>query len=429
MECALGYCGLLLPPLDGTDLCLPLSGLGALELAAALLAEGTDEALERLGALTRQEPGLALWVAERNYRRGGPSIATPAAAARWLVSHALAELADWNPGAPVAHVSLTALAKVAQSAADRWSAEPSSPGDAFPIWQLPAAMPAIETRFSFGVDVSWVPALVRRLARLERLERSFRSEFEAEKLAALKELAYGAGHEINNPLANISARAQTLLEDEHDPERRRRLAAINAQAFRAHEMIADLMLFARPPQLQPVEFDLAECVSGVVAALREQAAAQNTELAYAPPAAPLTLIADPTQISVAVHALAKNALEALGTGGRVTITVSWQADDGAGSDVGGNMGIAAAQSWARIVVADNGPGIPPEIVGRIFDPFFSGREAGRGLGFGLSKCWRIITAHGGRIEVASLAPHGAALTLWLPITGAESPGGALGKPR
>ncbi len=76
----------------------------------------------------------------------------------------------------------------------------------------------------------------------------FERRLEEEKLAALVELAYGASHEINNPLANIATRAQVLLREEPHPERRRMLSAIHAQAMRAHEMIADLMLFARPPR-------------------------------------------------------------------------------------------------------------------------------------------------------------------------------------
>jgi hypothetical protein len=95
-----------------------------------------------------------------------------------------------------------------------------------------------------------LPRLIRRLSRLDRLEREYSAELEREKLEALKELAYGASHEINNPLANISTRAQTLMREETDPERRRKLAVINAQAFRAHEMISDMMLFARPPMLE-----------------------------------------------------------------------------------------------------------------------------------------------------------------------------------
>src|SRR5436190_24315311 len=85
----------------------------------------------------------------------------------------------------------------------------------------------------------------------------FSAAVESAKLQALYNFAYGLSHEINNPLANIATRAQTLLVDEKDPERRRKLATIVQQAFRAHEMIADLMLFARPPALRLEEIDLA----------------------------------------------------------------------------------------------------------------------------------------------------------------------------
>ncbi len=90
--------------------------------------------------------------------------------------------------------------------------------------------------------------LTAKLARLQELETEFNAAVERAKITAVYNLAYGLSHEFNNPLANISSRAQALLADEKDPERRRKLAAINAQAFRAHEMIADLMLFAKPPR-------------------------------------------------------------------------------------------------------------------------------------------------------------------------------------
>src|SRR5882724_7142483 len=112
---------------------------------------------------------------------------------------------------------------------------------------------------------------------------------ELEKLEALKELAYGAGHEVNNPLANIAARAQTLLEDEHDPERRRKLVAIHRQAMRAHEMIADLMLFARPPQMNVAEFDLGAVVRRVVDEAREIADEREIKVTYEASDAPFML--------------------------------------------------------------------------------------------------------------------------------------------
>ena len=91
------------------------------------------------------------------------------------------------------------------------------------------------------------------------------------KLQSLGELAYGASHEINNPLANISTRAQAMLAQEADPEKRRMLAIINSQAFRANEMIADMMLFARPPALVRQRVDLVALVDTVIAELQDDA--------------------------------------------------------------------------------------------------------------------------------------------------------------
>ena len=103
-----------------------------------------------------------------------------------------------------------------------------------------------------------------------RLQQDFQRQLETDKLQAMKELAYGASHEINNPLANISSRAQLLLRDEPDPERRRSLSTINSQAFRAHEMLADLMLFAKPPAIVRQPLDLVALVRQVVQQLENE---------------------------------------------------------------------------------------------------------------------------------------------------------------
>ena len=223
---------------------------------------------------------------------------------------------------------------------------------------------------------------------------------ERQKLDALKELAYGASHEINNPLANIAARAQTLLRDETHPERRRALEAIHHQALRAHEMIADLMLFARPPQLVLESVDLDELLRQVVKSLAEECADRQIEFVAELPDESVLILGDAEQITVALKAVCVNALEAIGRSGTVTITLRLE-------DFAGDV-------RAVIEIADTGPGISPEIREHIFDPFFSGREAGRGLGFGLSKCWRIVTEHGGEIVVSSAPVQGATFTIYLP---------------
>jgi signal transduction histidine kinase len=229
----------------------------------------------------------------------------------------------------------------------------------------------------------------------------FDERLEREKLESLKELAYGASHEINNPLANIAARAQTLLADEADPERRRMLVAIHRQAMRAHEMISDLMLFARPPKLQFGPVNLGRIVEHVVDEHREMASERDIQLAHDCNHPTIELTADETQLGVAIWAVVTNAIEAVGSGGRVEVIT--------------RLSGLAGQSWAEVVVRDDGPGISPEVRRHMFDPFFSGREAGRGLGFGLSKCWRIVTDHGGQVVVNEPAAHGAEIAIRLKL--------------
>ena len=102
-----------------------------------------------------------------------------------------------------------------------------------------------------------------------------------------------------------------------------------------------------------------------------------------------------------MRAVLLNALEAIGSGGHVDVTTRPSEQNG-------------RPAAAQIVVTDDGPGIEPEVRRHLFDPFYSGREAGRGLGFGLSKCWRIVTNHGGRIDVDSAPGSGATFTISLP---------------
>lgn len=263
------------------------------------------------------------------------------------------------------------------------------------------------------IKESGLPAaadLLLRLARLDLLEHQFAETLQQEKLSSLKELAYGASHEINNPLANISSRAQTLLRDESDPERQRMLATINSQAFRAHEMISDMMLFAKPPRMDRQPVDLTPLVEAVLVELADDAQRQGTTLTHEGPRVPIVIPVDEVQFAEAIKALCRNALESVGVGGAVGVSVEAIAplrlaveDETTGSCSG-----------AVITVKDDGPGIPDQVRAHLFDPFFSGREAGRGLGFGLSKCWRIVTEHGGQIEVHSSESEGTVFALRFP---------------
>lgn len=243
-----------------------------------------------------------------------------------------------------------------------------------------------------------------KLARLDELENDFAGAVERAKLAAVKEFAYGAGHEINNPLANISARAQTLLRDEANPDKRSKLATIIAQAQRAHEMITDLMLFAKPPKLKLELVNLVSWLPSVLVDLQQTAKEKGHQIVGVLPEddhvnflEKFETKIDPVQLAVAIRAIVTNAIEAMPSTGEIRVELL--IDDS-------RLGIA---------IHDNGPGMNDETREHIFDPFYSGREAGRGLGFGLCKAWRIIDEHAGQIEVESSLCIGARFTLWLPV--------------
>ena len=249
-----------------------------------------------------------------------------------------------------------------------------------------------------------LPDFMRARAASQRREAEFAARLEAEKLAAMKELASGAGHEINNPLANIASRAQTLLSDESDPDRRKKLMTINTQAFRAHEIIADMMLFAKPPKLVRKSVDIVTLIQQVMRELAADAERQQVNLACQPTGIVPTVHVDPVQIGVAIKAICVNALEAMRSAGRIEIVpaVDLNGDD-------------QQRHGLSITITDTGPGIDAATRSHIFDPFYSGREAGRGAGMGLSKAWRIVREHGGVLEVSQPVGGGASFTMRIPL--------------
>ncbi|GIW94202.1 MAG: hypothetical protein KatS3mg110_2243 [Pirellulaceae bacterium] len=250
---------------------------------------------------------------------------------------------------------------------------------------------------------SWLVEALPRLACWRSLDENFQQQLQRAKLAALKEFAYGASHELNNPLANISMRAEALLREETHPERRRKLATILSQAMRAHEMIADLMLFAKPPAPQKKRVPAGQVIRRAVERLLNRAEEQGTQLRLSVPDEPLYVEADEQQLAAAVEAVCVNALEAVASGGLVQVELA--TCGGPGQPAG----------WVQIAVRDSGPGVPQGAISHVFDPFFSGREAGRGLGLGLSKCWRIMEQHGGQVSLES-SPAGVTVYLRLPLS-------------
>ena len=221
-------------------------------------------------------------------------------------------------------------------------------------------------------------------------DRVLQRRVPAASLESMAEFAAGAGHEINNPVATIVGRVQQLLRDESDPERRRALRIIGGQAYRIRDMIGDAMLFARPPQPEPVQLNLAAELSTSVKSLDDPDRGSGVSVQIdAGDSVPV--FADPVQLQVVLTSLLRNSLEAVGGDGQIRASAQ-------SANVEGRL-------TARLTISDTGPGFSERDRIHLFDPFYSGRQAGRGLGFGLSKCWRIVTMHGGTIELDPESPR------------------------
>lgn len=246
-------------------------------------------------------------------------------------------------------------------------------------------------------------ALLSQAAVIEECSSGWRA-LEVAKAEALAEFAAGAGHEINNPLATISGRVQILLRDETDANRRSDLATIGAQALRVRDMIGDLMLYGRPPAPRPERLLLNDLAKSVIDRFEETAGSQSCRIRLAA-ARPVFVTADPTQLRIVLSELVRNSLEAAAATCGVIRRDSAGADESRGEIVVRLERTTSAENGAAILaVTDNGPGLTEKDRAHLFDPFYSGRNAGRGLGFGLCKCRRIVSGRGGTIEVDSV-PH------------------------
>jgi len=240
------------------------------------------------------------------------------------------------------------------------------------------------------------------------LARRLRDEAERERigrLSAVAELAAGAGHEINNPLAVISGRAQYLLAHASQwfaPEASvaagESLETIIAQTRRIHTLLRQLMLFARPPVPRRKPTDVYLLVGEVARSLDDLAGQRGVRLEGPTPPGTLVLYLDPEQVKTALTALVRNAIEAAPGGGWVRLGVR-------------RPGPACP---VEVVVEDSGAGPAPEHLPHLFDPFFSGREAGRGKGLGLPVAWQLVRQHGGEVRYARPAGGPTRFAIVLP---------------
>jgi two-component system NtrC family sensor kinase len=212
-------------------------------------------------------------------------------------------------------------------------------------------------------------------------------------------MAAGVAHELNNPLTAILGFSQLALRQDVDDVLKRDLEAIAAEAERAGRIVDNLLSFARSHNSGNRVFDPAASIQKILDLREYECRVNNIEVVtYFDPDTPKTM-ADVHKMEQVVLNLLGNAVQALADGpGRGTITV----------------GLVAIDGKVRISITDDGPGIPQDVLPRIFQPFFTTKPVGKGTGLGLSISYSLIRSQGGRIEVHSKPGQGATFSVHLP---------------
>jgi signal transduction histidine kinase/DNA-binding response OmpR family regulator len=225
---------------------------------------------------------------------------------------------------------------------------------------------------------------------------------QSRKMEAVGQLTGGVAHDFNNLLTVVLGNADILLRRVRDEKQLRQLGSIRAAAERGQALTRQLLAFSRRQQLNPVVVELNALVRGF-APLLEQAMGEGVRLKLELADAPVCSYVDPTHLETALLNLAVNARDAMGRAGELKICIQEEDND--------------EEGFAVISVADNGSGIPPDVVERIFEPFYTTKEVGQGTGLGLSQVYGFVTQSGGAVSVESAPAQGAVFTLRLPLSG------------
>jgi len=236
------------------------------------------------------------------------------------------------------------------------------------------------------------------LTELRRMEEAVAR---SERLAAIGRLAAGVAHEIRNPLAAISGSVELLAQGpatEGADDAKELMAIVTREVSRLNGLISDLLAFARPraPEKQPL--DLSATVQEMLRVFEHDKRLDGTRVALRANGA-VQVDADPGQLRQVVWNLVRNACEADVSNGPVEIAVGTVDADGA--------------RWARLAVRDHGPGISEESRARIFEPFYSTKQGGTGLG--LATVHRIVEEHRGRLHALAPPGGGAEFEVLLPL--------------
>ena len=206
-----------------------------------------------------------------------------------------------------------------------------------------------------------------------------------EKLASTAELAAGVAHEINNPLGIVQNYVELLKLRELDGDSRVKLGKIENEVNRIEKIVGSLLSFSKFSDVSLHEVDLVEALDDVLLLLAHRFAEKNIQVSKRMPAKPSRILGDDNKLKQLFLNLFTNSIEAVPEGGAIVAELTADGE----------------RETVEVAIADNGSGIPPEIMNRIYDPFFSTKKSRKNAGLGLSICQRIVELHGGVISCTS----------------------------
>lgn len=267
-------------------------------------------------------------------------------------------------------------------------------------------------------ELSALLSLAEACAVVIENSHEYEKRRERDRLVAVGEMAAGMAHEIRNPLGAIKGAAQCLDPATLPKDAREFIDVIVEEVDRLNGVVSQFLEYARPLRGNPMAVDVNDVVSATLRLLSRDAVPTNVEvvpdLAHALP----WVSVDPEHFKQVLINLILNAVQAMPHGGKITIT-SALAHAQALPDFGTEARHAPPSAQVVVRVRDNGEGIPPENMPRIFLPFFTTKPQGTGLGLAISQ--RIIEAAGGHLEVWSRVGEGTTFTIRFPAMGENKP--------
>ncbi|TFW02018.1 PAS domain-containing sensor histidine kinase [Oxalobacteraceae bacterium OM1] len=239
------------------------------------------------------------------------------------------------------------------------------------------------------------------------LERTREALFQSQKLEAIGKLTGGVAHDFNNLLNVIVSGLELLRREVQSPTGGKVVDGMQRAAERASTLTQQLLAFARQQPLKQERHNLNAVIASFEAVLRR--AAKNTVAMHITlaPQLPAVMI-DAPQFEAAVLNLIVNAADATPDGGGIVL--STQMEELAADQVGS----LPAGRYVRVTVADNGSGMPPDVVKRAVEPFFTTKPIGKGTGMGLSQVYGLVQQSGGELHIESTVGEGTAISLYLP---------------